>query len=389
MPIVVILGAAFAGIPIAHKLLRTLPAEYQVVLVNPSTHLYWNIAAPRAVAKASAFGPDNAKVFAPIVGGFSAHAEARFRFIQGKATSVVPATNTCEVALVSDDAPDGTGASETLEYAHLVVATGSSAVDGWPFKSVGPHTATAAALSSMAAKIAAADTIVLSGAGATGVETTGEIATFYPDKKVILVSASEHLLPITRADIGDTAQKTLSQLGVQVITGTKVVHETPSAESGKLELALANGTTLTADLHIPTYGLVANTGFMPRDMLDEHGWVHITPHCRTPRHDNIWAAGDVATVSTRQSLQAGAMAPIVAHNIQAAVDGVKEGWKEYKEGALMLVVPIGGKFAKGTGHLFGWRVWGLVVWAAKGRDFMVGNAAALAAGKSMPGGGKV
>ena len=49
---VAIIGASYAGLHIAHSLL-TVP-DVKVVLVNPSTVFYWNIAAPRIVAKAKA-----------------------------------------------------------------------------------------------------------------------------------------------------------------------------------------------------------------------------------------------------------------------------------------------------------------------------------------------
>lgn len=44
MPKIVILGASYAGISIAHKLLKhTLPdvKDLKVVLISPSTHMYW------------------------------------------------------------------------------------------------------------------------------------------------------------------------------------------------------------------------------------------------------------------------------------------------------------------------------------------------------------
>jgi hypothetical protein len=55
---VVVLGASFAGLGAAHQFLDdVLPSlstfedapTYRLVLISPSTHLYWNISAPRTL----------------------------------------------------------------------------------------------------------------------------------------------------------------------------------------------------------------------------------------------------------------------------------------------------------------------------------------------------
>ena len=50
---VVILGAGWVGLPLAHKLLKyTIPkakAGLKVIIVSPDSHFYWNIVAVRGV----------------------------------------------------------------------------------------------------------------------------------------------------------------------------------------------------------------------------------------------------------------------------------------------------------------------------------------------------
>ena len=192
-PTIVVLGAAFSGLPLTHRLLRDLPAEYKVVLVNPATSLYWNFAAPRVVAKDNQFSAGNADVFRPILPGFAAHGPARFEFVQGKATALDPAANTVVVTTVSDDAAVAS-TQRSLVYTHLVIATGSSAPGDWAFKPLGSQAVTEAAIKANQVKIAAAKHIVLSGGGATGVETVGEIATLYKGtgKTITILSAADH-----------------------------------------------------------------------------------------------------------------------------------------------------------------------------------------------------
>jgi apoptosis-inducing factor 2 len=73
---VVILGAGWAGLPLAHKLLKyTLPKvkDLKVILVSPNTHFYWNLAAVRGVIPGTF--TDN-ELFLPIQPGFARYPEA-------------------------------------------------------------------------------------------------------------------------------------------------------------------------------------------------------------------------------------------------------------------------------------------------------------------------
>jgi len=385
-PTIVILGASFTGIPTTHKLLRSLPSEYKVLLVNPSTRLYWNIAAPRAVAKKDQFSADN--LFPPIAPGFSAYSEDRFKFVQGKATAVDAAANRVTIRTVNDEGVEGE--EMVVEYAHLVVATGAASVGAWPSKAIGTHVQTSKALEECQAKIEAAKTIVLSGAGPTGVETAGEIATLYKGKgkKVVILSSGDRCLPMVREDVGLAAQKMLASLGVEVRNGVKVTNEVAGDEG--LTLTLSNGEIIVADLHIPTYGLIPNTHFLPAELLDESRSLKVSAHMQSTVRENIWAVGDVAGVKQKKLTSTKPMLEVAVENIVAAVGGKgKDTFKEYKDEETPLVVPIGGGFAMGTGILNGWKVWGLLVWLLKGRKYFVNNAKGVALGKNYGSGQKV
>ena len=385
-PTILILGCSFSGLAVSHKLLRSLPADYKVVVVNPSTELYWNFASPRVVAKPDQF---SSPVFASIVSGFSAYPATRFEFIQGTATSVDPAANT--VTITPTDNEGNTAPPRTVPYTHLIVATGASAHNDWPFKPLATHAATLRAISDSQVRIEAAKTIVLSGAGATGVETAGEIATLWrgKGKKVILISSADQVLPGLRADVAAEAAKQLRSLNVELKLGTRVTAEKPDA-NGATELTLANGETINADLHIPTFGLTPNTSFLPADLLDETRSVKVKPSMQSPVHANIWATGDAAGVREKKNLTAKIMGEITVHNVLATVEGKgAETFKEYKQEPTPIVVPIGGGFAMGTGLLGSWRVWGFVVWLLKGRGFFLGSLKSVAAGKTYAGGQKL
>src|SRR5271163_3369440 len=94
---VVILGAGWAGLPLAHKLLKyTLPKVkdgLKVFLISPNSHFYWNVAAVRGVIP-GAFSDD--QLFLPIEPGFAEYSVENFEFILGKAESLDPDRNIVE-----------------------------------------------------------------------------------------------------------------------------------------------------------------------------------------------------------------------------------------------------------------------------------------------------
>ncbi|KAF8250446.1 FAD/NAD(P)-binding domain-containing protein [Wilcoxina mikolae CBS 423.85] len=379
-PTLLILGASYVGIPTAHRLLRLLPQSYKIILVNPSSHLYWNVATPRAISKSHQFSPENAALFAPITPGFSSHPISRFEFVQGKATALDP--NSCSVLVTTMNDEGVVGAERSIAYTHLIIATGAAAHDGWPFKALGSHRETKQALADVNTQIEAAKTIVLSGAGPTGVETAGEIATLWKgaEKKIYLLDSGAGPLPTLREDVRRTAQKQLQSLGVVVKANTRVVKET-RRDDGRVSLELSDGESIVADVHIPTFGLTPNTAFVPEDMLDETKSVKVDTHLRSVDYDNIWVAGDAASVKRKSIMAATPMREVMVANVVAAVEG-REVVKEHKDDETPMIVPIGGGFAMGTGILYGWKPWGLLVWLVKGRKFFIDNAKNVALGKS-------
>lgn len=178
---VVILGAGWAGLPLAHKVLKyTLPKArdgLKVFLVSPNSHFYWNVAAVRGIISGAI--PDE-QLFLPIELGFAQYSRENFELVLGKAQGIDIDNNTVEVAR-----NDGTDFS--LRYDQLVLATGSRIRNDLPFKPLGSHEETLTALHSLQAQIKAAKSIVIAGAGPTGVETAGELAAAYSGKDITLI----------------------------------------------------------------------------------------------------------------------------------------------------------------------------------------------------------
>ncbi|KAI9654770.1 MAG: hypothetical protein M1821_005764 [Bathelium mastoideum] len=289
---IVVLGASFAGCAAAHHFLsRVLPTlsitadapEYRLVLVSPSTHIYWNIGAPRILVSEELIPYEDA--FVAIEPGFERYGKQKFTFIQAAATHLdtekqlitlsFPAKDKKESLTASRRATSVAGkrssqgprspisqhhhqksgsfgssgriaASQTIPYHALILATGSYTVSPL-FTLQGPHEQTRAALDAIHRRIPSASNIVVAGGGPTGVETAGQLGIFYRprrlastasrlfrlDRKVLgkkrqitLISSTPGLLPSVDGALGRKAEKQLRGLGVKILHNTRIVSAT-------------------------------------------------------------------------------------------------------------------------------------------------------------------
>ena len=173
---ILILGASFTGLKVAHSLLKsTLPVvkDLKVILVSPTTHAYFNLAAPRAIVPGQI--PDE-KVLAPIEPAFSKYPSSSFEFVIGSAQSVDSTGKRVEIETESG--------IRTVAYDTLVVTTGSN-TGSMPWKAHGSHKEFLDLLHGTQDKVKKAKTIVVGGAGVTGVETAGELGFEYGKTKEI------------------------------------------------------------------------------------------------------------------------------------------------------------------------------------------------------------
>ncbi|MCJ1473340.1 hypothetical protein MMC13_001991 [Lambiella insularis] len=353
---VIIVGAGWAGLPLAHKLLKyTLPKAkdgLKVILISPNSHFYWNVAATRGVIPGAI--PDE-QLFLPIEHGFSRYSAENFEFVLGKVERLEPERNIVEVAKT-----DKTQCA--LSYDQLVIATGSQIRSNLPFKSVGTHQETLAALHSLQKQIGLAKSIVVAGAGPTGVETAGEMAAAYgQEKDITLIIGAERVLQASNVlpSVSQVVEKDLQKLSVKLLHNTQVKH-VQTAKQGKQDvtaqttLTLSNGSTLVADLYLPLFGVQVNTSFVPANLLDSQGNMILDKTMRATGAKNIWGIGDVGNVEV----------------------------KEYKpSGKPMVFITMGKKYA--TGQIGEWKLWGMLVAYVKGRKLFTDTAPGYVAGKNL------
>lgn len=371
----VILGAGMAGVPIAHHVLRfTSPKApgLRVILVSPDTHFYWSLASPRAILSEEFTD----ELFRPLAPAFASYGD-KFELVHGKALALHPDRSSVVVSLAD-------GGSREIAYDAVVVATGSKDAQGMPWKALGSTEATKKVLHDLKAKIDKAKTIVVAGAGATGVEIAGEIGELSAQgsKEVIFVIPDQlPLAPPTKPNVGKAVSDALEKLKVRIVRNTRVTAAAESA-GGQTTLKLTskdgNTQTLIADVYLPAFGVKPNTDFAPGHMLAPSGQVKQTTRLRAEGYDNVFVVGDAGNLEDMRAVSTDAQTHYLAKVLQVYFAG-GETAEEYKPGeGFMIGVSIGKN--TGTGQAMGRKIFSWLIWYLKSRTLGVEKVADIVSG---------
>jgi NADH dehydrogenase FAD-containing subunit len=285
---VVILGGSYAGLHVAHHLLKQPSPDVKIILVSANSHFYWNMASVRAVVTEAHL--QDSQLFSPLSQILSRYPQDSYELVIGTVTA---SDFVCKTVTVSQDE------DRKISYDHLVIATGARTATGrenhpTPWKADGSYEEVLELLHSTADKISRASHIVVAGAGPTGCEVAGEIAFDNPSrqtrKDIVLLGADPEVL---RGDsIAASTRAELEKLGVQIRTGTRV-ESVKEVGGDKTEVVLEGGETIVTDLYLPTMGLVPNSDFVDGMYKDEKGWVVVDECLSVKGAEGVWAAGDV------------------------------------------------------------------------------------------------
>lgn len=96
--------------------------------------------------------------------------------------------------------------------------------------------------------------------------------------------------------VSKSAINILKDLKVDVRPQTKVSSSRQATPDGPQELTLSDGSQLTADLYIPTYGIVPNSSYVPSKYLNADGFIVVDDYLKIKGLENkpVWAIGDVS-----------------------------------------------------------------------------------------------
>lgn len=374
---VIILGAGWAGLPLAHKLLKytSLKTSLKVILISPNSHFFWNVAATRALIPGMI--PDGS-MFIPIATGFSHYPTDTFEFILGRATGIQSSSNS--IAVLANN-----GESRIFHYHHLVIATGSSMASGLPLKPIGTHEEMLKAWHDLQAKVNDAKNIIVAGAGPTGVEVAGELAAKFGGlKEITLIMHGDVPLESSRdllSSVRTTLDADLQKLGVKLIRKTRVEAVNVSNDGKTQVLSLDNGSTLVTDLYLPMHGIQLNNSFVTDSFLDPRGNVNLDSMMRVVGTENIWAIGDVSNAGPKQLTVTDNQIIYLASALDAILTnkGLVAPYKLTSK--TMIFLSLGKKYA--TGQIGNWRLWGVLVSYVKGRNLFIDTANGYVGGKHL------
>jgi NADH:quinone reductase (non-electrogenic) len=301
---VVIVGGGFAGYHAARTLLRTLGDEAEVVVVNPTDYFLYLPLLPEVAA--GILDPRRISVSIP-------DTLPGVRLALGTATSVDFDAKTVAYTDPEDRPHD-------LAYDRLILAAGSVnkllPIPGVPEYAHGfrgipealylrDHVTRQIELAAMATDAAERDarcTFVVVGAGYTGTEVaaqgpafTAALAARHPQLtgqpiRWLLLDVAERVLPELDRRLSRTADRVLRSRGVDVRMKTSV------------EMADAEGVTLTTGEYVPTRTLVWCVGVRPDPLVADlglqtaHGRVVVTAELNVPGMPDVYACGDAAAV---------------------------------------------------------------------------------------------
>lgn len=176
-------------------------------------------------------------------------------------------------------------------------------------------------------------TIVVGGAGFTGIEFVGELANRVPELceqfdipreavRIINVEASPTVLPGFDQDLVEYAMDLLSKKGVEFKINTRIVKCTPDS-------------VVVGDEVIPTKTVVWTGGVRGNSIVEKSGFpaqrgrIAVDPYLLAPGFDNVFVVGDLALIMNEQTgrpfpptaQMATQQAPVCAHNLLAKIRG--------------------------------------------------------------------
>ncbi|RKK42023.1 hypothetical protein BFJ66_g10714 [Fusarium oxysporum f. sp. cepae] len=375
---VVILGASIGGLPIAHYLMKhSVPAmkTLKVVLVSPNKDFFWCLASVRGILPNML--PED-KLFYPIAALFEKYPEDQFEFVVGKAERLDPSKQLILVSVTDDS-------SRELHYDTLIIATGSAAKGGMPFKNLESTDKTKMSIQRWQQEIKLAKSIVIAGAGQTGSEVAGELGEEYASKGLkeitLVVKDDLPLSPPVRDNVRRAVKSSLEKLKVHVIRASQVTSVCQSGVGGGkiLEITNQNGNKMTVevDVYIPAFGTVPNSHFAPAHMLDASNRFKQTLDLRADGYENIFVIGDVGNLQTPNAKHVDDQVIQLSKILPAYLNGL-ELPKYVPDNSIVFAVSLGK--GGGTGQLKSVKLFSLAVWLLKSRYLGTNYASELAAG---------
>lgn len=218
--------------------------------------------------------------------------------------------------------PDGTAVQEP--YDALVISTGVR--NGfWRRPDLQSAAETSASVKSDHERLAGATSVMVIGGGAAAVSVAANTAAQWPGKRVGLYYPGDRPLTDHHPRTWEHLRRRLIRLGVELHPGHRAVlpdgFAADAITNGQVQWSTGQPAA-TADAVVWAIGRVQpNTEWLPPELLDENGFVKVTPELRVPGFRGVFAIGDVAATDPLRSSARNRADGILAHNIKAESAG--------------------------------------------------------------------
>ncbi len=304
---VLVLGGGFGGAYAAQTLDRSLPKDWDLLVVDRNNFLLFY----PLLVEAGTGTIESRHVVVPIR-KFMKRGE--FRMAEVEAVDLAQRQVTVKV--------NGAELFEKIHYDQLVIALGSitkfpkieglkehgfqlkSLSDGIELRDRGIRLLELANTVRDRSRRQEILRVVVVGSNFTGIEFAGEYQAFLrtaaksyenvdpDDISVMLLEYAERILPALDADLAQFAHEHLQKRGLDIRTKTSVT---------KVE---EHGVVLTTGQHIGAYTTVWCAGIAPNPLLsringlplNQHGYIVCERNMRVEGFDHVWAVGDSATI---------------------------------------------------------------------------------------------
>ncbi|KAJ2845605.1 hypothetical protein IWW36_004714 [Coemansia brasiliensis] len=384
---VVVVGCSAGGLGLAKTVAALAKQGFpnlRVTIVDRNAFTYYMIGAPLGIVNPQ-FGSRLFFRLDSLLAQFEANpAKPKHQFIQAALLNV----NLDKTLDLSN--------GQTLSFDYLVLATG--ATNSFPANISAPTIQDARAqLSQVYKNIKQADSVLVIGGGAVGVEIAGEVADAFPGKQVTLVHSGSRLLPPNfKEGLSNGAVAKLQKLGVDVVLNERM--EIPDGLAfdcslRTLSLTGKSGKTYTSDVQFLAIGPKVHTEYMQdleaqlgTALREKNGTIKIKPTLQVDCDalPTVFAVGDVNSLPSgaKYYVKAAEQSQLAAANIVAMI---KAGYEQGTSAGLnmqrwdgsvmnMIAVPIGRSLGvlQAGGIAFGKSCMGdILVRNAKSKDYFI------------------
>lgn len=317
---IVIIGGGCAGVAAAMNAAKKLSSsEAKITLLEKRSYFFHSIGSLRAMVDTS-FIP---KICIPFDNVFKDCSNAEMKFASVDSVEYEDRTVTFT---------PNSGNQETISYDYLIIATGSSYPT--PIKPSSEKNSSQEDIEEQfrntAQNIKDSERILIVGGGAVGIEMAGELKSFYPEKKVMLIDTHDELLSKQNVPkLRKPVHKALVDLGVEVILGQRLKERFSSHQFGTKSLVTEAGLTIESDAQLICVGMKPNTILMKDPECLDGNFIKVTPTMQvnhsSAKYKNVFVLGDASNHPTpKMAYWAGQQGTHLAKSIVANVRNGKQ-----------------------------------------------------------------